>query len=494
MSQGLSVSRLIRVTVNLQPLAAQRRGFGSLLILGDSDVLAINELAEFDGADGVAARFGISSPEYLESQAYFGQTPRPRNCYIGRWAREDIAARLLCGILSSGEQAMPSWIAITTGSFSITIGDTPVDVVGINLSAETNLNGVASKINEALVVANVAATCSWDGQRFSFTTDDAGASVTIGYLGAAATGVDISTKLKGTLATNALPYDGVDAESPADAVLRYESLSAKWFGLSFSASTNPTDDEFIAVAGLVETFDVERVLGITVTNTGALDPLVDTDLGSRLKALGYNKTVYQYSQNRHAIASFFGRAFSVNFSANRSVITLMYKQEPGIAAEELTPTQATALKDKNYNVFVEYENDTAIIQYGKVASGAYFDEIHGLAWFRDALQNGQYNLLYQSKTKIPQTDPGQAELYNGATAVCSEAVNNGLVAPGVWNADGFGQLQRGDYLKTGFYIYCQPMALQDQSQREARIAPPMQIALKLAGAIHEIDVIVDVNR
>ena len=83
---------------------------------------------------------------------------------------------------------------------------------------------------------------------------------------------------------------------------------------------------------------------------------------------------------------------------------------------------------------------------------------------------------------------------NTCAAVCQEAVNNGLVAEGQWNADGFGQLERGDFLPEGFYIYSPPMATQDQSTREQRIAPPIQIALKLAGAIHEIDAIVDVNR
>ena len=172
----------------------------------------------------------------------------------------------------------------------------------------------------------------------------------------------------------------------------------------------------------------------------------------------------------------------------------MYKQEPGVVAEYLTETQAQTLKNKRCNVFVNYVNDTAIIQYGVMSGSAYFDEVHGLSWFKDALQNAEYNLLYQSKTKVPQTDAGQNQLIATATSVCDEAVNNGLVAPGTWNADGFGQLQRGDYLKSGYYIYTQPIALQDQSIRETRTAPPLQIALKLAGAIQELDIIVDVNR
>jgi hypothetical protein len=172
----------------------------------------------------------------------------------------------------------------------------------------------------------------------------------------------------------------------------------------------------------------------------------------------------------------------------------MYKQLPGVLPEVLTETQATTLKDKRCNVYAEYQNDTAIVQYGTMAGDAYFDEIHGLDWFKDAVQNACYNLLYQSKTKIPQTDAGVNQLVNACASVCEEAVNNGLVAAGVWNADGFGQLERGDYLKTGYYIYAQPIALQSQADREERKAPPIQIAIKLAGAIHTVDLIIDVNR
>jgi hypothetical protein len=146
-------------------------------------------------------------------------------------------------------------------------------------------------------------------------------------------------------------------------------------------------------------------------------------------------------------------------------------------------------------VFVEYDNDTAIIQYGVMSGPAWIDEIHGLDWFQNAIQNACYNLLYTSPTKIPQTDAGSNQLVNVINGVCEEAVNNGLVAPGIWTSTvEFGQLITGMFLKTGYYVYVQPMALQSQADREARICPPIQVAIKLAGAIQELDVVIEVNR
>ena len=491
MAQGLNVGRLVRVSVNLAPLAAARRGFGTLLVAGDSNVINASErIRSYVDLESVAGDFGTSAPEYFAASLYFGQTPRPQQLMIGRWVRTATAGLLQGGILTSSEQALSNFTSISNGSFKVAVNGSEQTITGLNLTAVTNLNGVASAINAKLSGATIA----WDGSRFTLTSGTTGASSSVGYATNAATGTDVSTLLKLTSAVALAPVAGHDAETPVQCTEVLANMSGQWYGLSFAASVMPTSEQILAVAQFIEGASISRIFGVTETDTRVLDATYTSDLASQLKALNYKRTCVQFSENKYAVCSLMGRAFSVNFSANRSTITLMYKQEPGVVAALLTETQAQTLKAKRCNVFVKYMNDTAIIQYGVMSGQAYFDEIHGLDWFSDALQTAEYNLLYQSKTKIPQTDAGQNQLVNTAAGVCQEAINNGLIAPGQWNADGFGQLSRGDYLKEGFYIYTQPMAAQDQSIREQRIAPPIQIALKLAGAIHEIDCIVDVNR
>ena len=46
------------------------------------------------------------------------------------------------------------------------------------------------------------------------------------------------------------------------------------------------------------------------------------------------------------MASLLGRMLTVNFNANNTTITLMYKQEPGIVAETLSSSQADTLAAK----------------------------------------------------------------------------------------------------------------------------------------------------
>ena len=486
MTQGLNIGRLVRVQVNLQPLAAARRGFGTLMIIGDSDIIGTGErLRAYTDLESVAGDFGLDAPEYKAAALYFGQPQRPQQLMIGRWANTATSAELVGGILTAAEKDITRWQAITSGGMTVTVNGGDEVVQNADFSGCTNLNGVADIINAQLQTATIAYT----GERFVMKSTATGAGVAIGW----ATG-NLAPMLKLDQAQALAPTDGQDAESAVEAVQALADFSGAWYGCMFAANTMPQEADYLAVAEFIEGASITRLFGITETDTRVLDAMYTADLASQLKALNRRRTCVQYSPNPYAIASLFGRAFSVNFAANRSTITLMYKQEPGIAPSLITETQAQTLKTKRCNVFTQYLNDTAILQYGVMSGQAYFDEMHGLDWFADALQTELYNLLYQSKTKIPQTDAGQNQLVNCCNAVCGEAINNGLAAPGQWNADGFGQLERGDYLPEGFYIYTQPMAEQPQSKREQRIAPPIQIALKLAGAIHEIDAIVDVNR
>lgn len=495
MANELSVSRLVSVQTVFSPKAAGRRGFGTLLILGDSDVIAPSERYRvYTTLDAVAQDFGISAPEYYGAALYFGQSPRPKELMIGRWYSSALIAQLTGGELSAAEKELSAWTALTNAELDIEIDGTTINLTALDFSAVTNLNGVASALTTALDNVVAGSTCTWDGSRFTISGATAGETGSITYASDTA-GSALASQMHLTSVSASGIEQGVNAETPAASVARFANMSAQWYGLTFCAGATITDAEHLDVAAFIEAAGKARRYGVTVQAANALNGAVDTDLGSLLKAAEYRRTSWIYSShNAYAICSMFARAFAVNFSGNRTTITLMYKQLPGVVYETLTETEAQALAKKNGNVFVLYDNDTAILQYGVNADGTYFDELHGADWLADAIQVALYNLLYQSTTKIPQTDEGTAQLVNAAQRVLDQAVNNGFVAPGIWNADGFGTLQRGDRLDSGYYVYMPSVDDQDQSEREQRMAPPMQIAVKLAGAIHTADVIININR
>lgn len=491
--QTLAISDVVNVQIVMSPKAAATRNFGALLVLGSSPVINVSEGLRPYAPGGVEGDFGTSSPEYLACNYFFSQSPQPSIVYVGRWAKTATSAILNGAALSSAQQALANFTAVTAGGMKITIDGTLKTLSAIDLSGVTNLNGVASAITTKLASAG---TCVWDAtqSRFEVTSATTGAASTISYADVPASGVDVSALLGLQSGQASAPVNGVVAESLVNAVARLAGMSNDWYGL-LVADAALAEADVLAAAAYVEGSGQSRIFGYTTQNSLALDPTSTTDIASKLKAANYKRTFAQFSSaTPYAAASMFGRAFTVNFQGNKTAITLKFKQEPGITAESLTEGQATALKAKNCNAFVNYNNDTAIIQEGVMCNGYFFDEVHGLDWLQNDLQTDVYNLLYTSQTKVSQTNPGINQIVTRLEARMDQAVTNGLVAPGQWNGPAFGAITTGQFLTKGYYIYAAPIETQAQADREARKAPVIQIAVKLAGAVHFADIIVNVNR
>ncbi len=329
----------------------------------------------------------------------------------------------------------------------------------------------------------------------SLTIAKSGANITVsGATLAGGNGTDISALLGATSAfSGAYVASGVAPETAlAAAALFDNNYGQTWYGLSMLGIT---DDDCITVASFIESTLTKHVYGVTVQDTGSISSVSTSDLGYRLKQMNLKRTVWQYStQNAYAAVSLLGRILTTDYTGNNTTITLMYKQEPGIVPESINTSQITALEAKNGNVFVAYNNDTAIIEKGVMANGDFVDIILGTDWLALAIQNDIFNAQYTSSTKIPQTDPGNHSITTVIQNRCSSAVDNGLLAPGVWTAQGFGALNTGDYMPSGFYIYAPPIGTQNPTDRAARKSVLFQIAVKLAGALHEINVLINVNR
>lgn len=494
MSAGLPVSRLINATVNLSPLAAAFANLQSLLIVGDTNVIdVVQRIRDYSSLADVAADFGTTSPEYLAAVLYFEQAPKPAQLQIGRWAQAATAGLLLGDPLTTAEQALSNFTTITTGGMSLTVdGGSAQHLTGVTFASATNMNGVATAVNTVLT----GAICSWNAsqQRFEIASSTTGAASQVTFATAPGTGVDISGLLGLTAVAGARLVHGVVAETAVACVAALDALAEPWYGIMFAA-TALVDADVEAVAPYIQGSGNPHIFGVTTQEAAAMDPTSTSDLAYILSQSGYTRTFTQYSQSSpYAAASMFGRFLTTNFNANNSMITMMYKQEPGITPEILNTTQANALEAKRCNVFAAYNNNTAIVQDGVMSGPAYIDEIYGMDWLQNRIQTDVFNALYTSPTKIPQTDAGNHILATVIEGSCQAGVNNGLLAPGTWTSGGFGQLSEGDFLSKGYYVYAPPISSQSPSDRAARKSVTFQVAAKLAGAIHTVDIVINVNR
>jgi hypothetical protein len=75
-----------------------------------------------------------------------------------------------------------------------------------------------------------------------------------------------------------------------------------------------------------------------------------------------------------------------------------------------------------------------------------------------------------------------------------QAVTNGYVAPGVWTGPPFGSIVTGQTLPKGYYVFAPPIASQSSADRAARKAPTITVGIKLAGAIHSANIVLNVNQ
>lgn len=503
MSQGLSVSRLISVALILTPLPAQFQNFDSCMIVGESDVINVQDrYRSYNDLPSVAADFGTTAPEYLAATLFFSQVPQPVQLYIGRWAHGATHGLLLGGGLTSSQQAIGLWTAVTNGGFKIAVDGGAVTAVGgLDFHLQSNLNGVAGIIQtavQALGGAFAAVTVTWNGSQFVFRSGTTGAASAVAALVAPTAGgvIDISAQLKATTATLSEIVAGIAAESALAAIQALDALNVQWYALAFAAP-DLVDGDVLAIAAYVEAASTgnPHIFGVTSSAAAAITQNDSTSIGFQLKALGYRRTFVQWSSTQpYAAASLLGRGCVVDFNGNLTVITFMWKQEPGIIAESLTASQANALDSTNQNYFANYNNGTAIVVNGKVANGDFIDNTWDLDWLVNQIQTNVYNVLYTSATKVPQTNSGNNQIKTAITAALLAGVNNGTIAPGTWNSQGFGQLAQGDFLPRGFYVYQPDISTQAESDRAARKSVPFQVAVKLAGAIHTVAISVTVNR
>lgn len=502
MAIGLSVSRIIALSLSLTSPGAQFANFNSLLIMGQSDVIDTQtRIMSFSSLTGVGAVFGTTAPEYLAAQAYFSASPQPTQLYIGRWAQAATNGRMFGGTLTAAQSLLSVFTAVSSGGFKIQVdAGSLTNVASINLSGAANLNAVATLINTALTGASIAATCTWTGTNFVFKSNATGAASKVKPLQAPTSGTDISALLGCTAAfSGAYEVDGIAAESLLSAVTTLDSLSTYWFALNDDACTSAADADRQAVTAYIEAASLPHMYGFTTAAAAALSIATQTDIGPVLQALGYQKTFVVYSsKSLYAACAAWGDLLTINLAGSNTMITLAFKPMTGIGPELLNTNQAAALDSKGYNYYATYQNGVSIINNGwcicssPTANQIFIDEMFGaLAWANQVQTNG-FNALVAAK-KLPQTDAGTHLLVNALEIGCDAFVTNGYLAGGTWTGSGFGQLSTGDRMPKGYYIYQPPVSSQQQPDRTARKSVPIQIAGKTAGAIHSAAILMTAN-
>lgn len=194
------------------------------------------------------------------------------------------------------------------------------------------------------------------------------------------------------------------------------------------------------------------------------------------------------------MASYAGRALSVDFTGSNTTSTMHLKDLKGVQPDSaMTQTILQKCIDAGADVYVSLQGVAKVFTSG---ANGFFDDVYNLRWLAGALAVAGFNFLAQTGTKTPQTEDGITALKNAYRQVCEQAVTNQFIAPGTWTSPTTFGVQADLFLniqQRGYYMYSVPVSQQSAAARAARQAPLIQIAIKYAGALHKSSVVVNVN-
>ena len=287
-------------------------------------------------------------------------------------------------------------------------------------------------------------------------------------------------------------WDKTKPETALEAVTACRDADNEWYTFTVCGATTA---DVKAIATYIESATPSSAYFFT---TADFDIPAGTagNIFEFLKEKLYRRTLGQYcshSDTPDAVAAILGYAMGANNGTANSAYTLAYKREIGVTVENLTNTQVEKIKGNNGNIYINRGTYYNVFEQGWMADGTSFDELINLDKLANDIQLAVMDVLY-SNPKVPQTDSGVTTIINAINKACDQSVKIGFIAPGVWNGPAVLNLQNGQTLPKGYLVQAEPIASQDQADRDARKSPPIYVATKLAGAIEFVTIRVDVNR
>jgi hypothetical protein len=289
-----------------------------------------------------------------------------------------------------------------------------------------------------------------------------------------------------------IPRASAGAEKIETALARvYQQVF--FFGVLVTEALSGGD--FVNASVAMQTYDKIMFYGsYTAADYAATTGMFDV---ARLASKTHTRCLY-YSLSaadaRLMAAAYASRCLSVDFSGSLTSATMHLKSLATIVADPaITQTIITAVQASGVDVYPNIAGLPCLFTSG---ANQFCDEIYNELWFKIALQTAGFNYLKQTNYKIPQTESGITGLKGAYRQICRQAANCGFIAPGAWtSATTFGNptdLIR-NIADAGYYIYSLPVSAQSTADRTARKAPLVSIAIKAAGAVHQSNVIVNVN-
>lgn len=488
----ISITNTINVSITDAPSGLGNYSTNSIYLLTNETPLSVNPYIWATDAQTIINEYGTNSKTAKVATALFSPSMNLRTgrgqVLVVPYVAEDATAGSVSTIAIDSER-ITALKAVANGSLTVSIDGTDFTKNQINFSAISQLDDIVSILNNCGFDCDIEATSD---SKIKFTSRRFGTASSIALKETSGASIDL-------YGTNYLDGENATAAEGADVsgtTLAEALTAAQEIGYCGGIITTQYQDNAAIIAAATAIQGQDHIYYETTKSLQNISVL-----GQSIQSAGLTSTrlsAYSMGESvdtRRLAATYATVAQSVDYTGTDTALTMNLKELTGMSADTgLNQTYYTLAKQFGVDIYGSTEGLSCLYSFD---NGNYTDEVTNELWLKKALIVAGFNYLRQTSTKIPQTEKGMTGLKNAYSRICRQSVRNGVTAAGAWN----GSIPFGDpetfaqnIEEEGYYVYSIPIAQQEQADREDRISPLVQIAIKLSGAIHSSNVIINIAR
>ena len=422
------LDRYVSVNITRNTQAISVASFSIPLLLGEH--AAFTERSRvYSSLEAIAADFPTASKIYQMAQTLYSQPLVSGTVVVGR---KEAGYSSALAVAPTG----------TAETYEVLLDGTPV----ATYEAADNLVPIADVVNGLALSAE---------DSIIFEVIDASAG-TFNVTPVVAGGVLTAT-------ANITLTPVVSGETYADAILAVNDENSQWFG---AAIDSRTDADIESAAATIE--GLKKMFFAATASADVLNGSLDTDIASRLMALGYEGTHLSYIKNNNIVQwPDVANMWLLNEVVGST--TWAFKQLIGVPAVNYTEQEISVMDAKHVN-FYRTVAGVNITDPGKQVGGSFTDEVVITRWLTARIQEAVFGLLVRNK-KVPMTAAGVAMIEAAIRSVLNQAVTNGAIAP------------------APAYTVTSPNILTVSTNDKAnRILGDFRFVAILAGAVHKVTI------
>lgn len=459
-----------------------------------------NRYAIYTSASAVSNDFGTASVEATWANVLFSQdkTPVEAGGYLvlayWRAGSETVEATsaTLKGAQISEASTVSALSAITDGSMVVTVDGVAVNLTGLDFTSSDTLSEIVDVLQTAF---DTDADVTLVNNRIYVKSTITGVLSLITLASAYTSGSYVGEILglqNGATLTQGAASVVLSAETKVEAI--QSSQDSGFAGLCFIDT--PTDVEKEAIATFTKANKILSYDSFSDASTAfVFNPATNEAWDLVQKGYDNYRMMFKLDGDRKILPAYMGRTHTMQFNGDRTAFTMNLKGLSGIGADALSDTQIADSLKIGFDVYISFRGVPKLRTSGR---NKFTDYTYILYAYEDFLKVALFNYLSNTPTKLPQTNEGMAQLVQVVEDTNRQFQRNGWISTGGvnWNrSDFFGN--RDTFLNAisqqGFYTLAMDINTLTPTERTERKGSVIMNAIKLSGAVHQIDIITKIN-